>query len=79
MSVQAAKRNGLSARKASRAPRGGEPLQSTSFAALPEEIARWKARAAQEQRSYGWWIRNRLLAADARDEESVARAAERES
>ena len=56
-----------------------EKLQSTTFPARPSQIARWKARAAQEQRSYGWWIRHRLEEADARDEELVARVAERES
>lgn len=46
-----------------------------SFGAYPDELERWKAAAEAEDRPLSWWIRNRLIAADARDEELAAHEA----
>jgi hypothetical protein len=40
-----------------------------TFAAFPEEIEAWRVKAKAVDRSLSEWIRLRLLAADARDEE----------
>ncbi len=48
-----------------------------SFGAYPEEIARWRVLARADRRPLSQWIRIRLLAADAQDEERVARSVER--
>lgn len=48
-----------------------------SFGAYPDELARWKKRAREANRSFSAWIRVRLLEADARDEELAARVSER--
>jgi len=42
--------------------------QTVSFGAYPEEIERWKSKAKDAQRTMSWWIRSRLLAMDAIDE-----------
>lgn len=52
-------------------------LRPVTFAALPEDIKRWKQAAAAEGRSFAWWIRDRLLSMDKRDQEMAARAIER--
>lgn len=54
-----------------------ERLVTVSFAAKPSEIASWKAKAKADHRPLSAWLYLRLLAADARDEESVARTVER--
>ncbi len=36
-----------------------------SFGAYPDELDRWKAAAQELERPLSWWIRNRLLTAEA--------------
>jgi hypothetical protein len=55
-------------KKASRAKGNQQPV---SFGAYPDEIARWKKAAGDCPLSK--WIRRRLLAADARDEQEATR------
>jgi hypothetical protein len=53
-------------------------LVPVTFAALPEDINRWKKAAAAEGRSFAWWIRDRLLSMDKatekRDQEILVHA-----
>jgi hypothetical protein len=51
-------------------------LRPVTFAALPEDIKRWKQAAATEGRSFAWWIRDRLLLMDKRDREMHVHASE---
>lgn len=61
----------------------GQPAKEESdrkkpqtFAALQSEIAVWKQKAAADNRPVSQWIRLRLLAMDAQDEERAARVIE---
>jgi hypothetical protein len=47
-----------------------------SIGAYPDEIERWKAKAAADNRPLSVWIRMRLMECDARDEELAVRASE---
>lgn len=58
------------ARKAARAKLRLIPFTG---AALEEEIERWKRNADADGVAFSKWIRQRLLEADARDEESATR------
>lgn len=51
------------------------PVSVTGF---PDEVESWKRRADADNRSLSSWLRLRLLAADARDEEMAARSSERQ-
>jgi hypothetical protein len=42
----------------------------------PEDLERWKQKAKADSRTLSQWVRMRLLAADARDEELATRMAE---
>lgn len=42
-------------------------VRPVSFAALPEEIERWKKAAEADRRTLAAWIRNRLIERDAQD------------
>lgn len=64
-------------KKAAREPKNGR-LVIVSFGAMPEDLDRWTRAAKAIDRSLAWYLRSRLLAADARDDEIVARASERQ-
>lgn len=51
------------------------PVSVTGF---PEEIEIWKRKAEADNRSLSSWLRLRLLAADARDDELAVRTSERQ-
>jgi hypothetical protein len=65
-------------RQAKQPARAGQRKQSrarnakqipVSFGAYPEELERWKKAAEEADRPLAWWIRSRLLAMDARDDQ----------
>ena len=57
----------------------GKPrLIPVSVAAYPEEVENWKRKAEQDSRPLSSYLRLRLLAADARDEEQATRFSERQ-
>ena len=49
-----------------------QPLIVVAVKASREEVERWKAAAMAERRPLSNWLRLRLVAADARDEEIAA-------
>jgi hypothetical protein len=53
-------------------------LRPISFAALPEEIQRWTRTAKAIDRSFAWWVRNRLLEFEKLEQEIAARATEQD-
>jgi hypothetical protein len=48
-------------------------LIPVSVAAYPDELERWKRKAAADNRPLSNWLRTRLLQADARDEQEATR------
>jgi hypothetical protein len=53
-------------------------LIPVSVAGYPEEVEAWKRKAEKDSRPLSSWLRLRLLAADARDEEMAVRMSERQ-
>ena len=51
----------------------GDRKVTRAFAALESEFAIWEQKAATEGRPFSQWVRMRLLAMDARDEQQANR------
>jgi hypothetical protein len=70
------KSNGNSGYAKKSAKHSKSKLIPVAFAASAEDIKRWKKAADAEGRSLAWWIRLRMLAMDAQEQERTARAVE---
>jgi hypothetical protein len=56
--------------------RMGQKIFSTSFAAYPAEIERWKQKAKARGWTFSQFVRMMLLRCDQQDEEAAARVSE---